>query len=72
MRVIIVSKINTDRHNINLDIIVNLTSEENSIKKELNNMLKNKKILMENRKYNSIENMRKDRNINKFTYNVYM
>ena len=72
VRVIIVSKINTDRHNINLDIIVNLTSEENSIKKELNNMLKNKKILMENRKYNSIENMRKDRNINKFTYNVYM
>lgn len=72
VRGIIVSKINEDRHNIILDIIISLMGEEKIIKTEINEILKNKKNILKSQKYNSIENMRKDRKKNKFVYNVYI
>ncbi len=72
VKCIIVSKVKDDRHNIILDIIVSLENDENNIKKEMKEKLENKTILFKNKKYNSIEKMRKDKEKNKFIYNVYI
>ena len=69
---IIVSKINKDRYNIKLDIYLNLLDNElpkNTI--HIDNITKNSIPYLLNQKHSSIENLRKDKRKNKFTYNVY-
>ena len=71
---IIVSKINEDRYDIKLDIYLNLFAEERSrIKgaRHINGPIE-EILYLENQQCDSIEIVRPDRNMNKFTYNVYV
>ena len=64
-----------DRHNIKMDIYLNLLGEE-KVKtkgaKHINGPLENDSLYLKNQKIDSIEVLRKDRKTNKFTYNVYI
>ena len=67
---IIVSKINSNRYNLNLDLYLNLSGDyqNNGFEVPLNC----KKKFINNEKYYSIEKLRSDRKTNEFTYNVYL
>lgn len=72
---IIVSKINNDRHNIKLDIYLNLSGEFISkIKgaKHINGKTDVEITYLEKQKYYTMEKPRKNCERNKFTYNIYI
>ena len=72
---IIVSKIDDDRYNIKLDIYLNLFGEEKiKIKgaRHIDGPAKEDIMYLDNQVCNSLEVLRADRKINKFTYNVYV
>ena len=71
---IVVSKINDDRHNIRMDIYLNLFDKKRINKglKHINGFLKNENLYLENISCDSIELLRSDRKTNTFTYNVYI
>ena len=72
---IIVSKIDDDRYNIILDIYLNLFAEERPrIKgaRHIDGPTEDEILYLENQQCDSIEIVRPDRNMNKFTYNVYV
>lgn len=72
---IIVSKIKNDRHNIKLDIYLDLIGEEKiKIKgsRNINGPSNNYVLYMENQEYITIEQLRLDCKKNKFIYNVYI
>lgn len=72
---IIVSKINEDRYDVKLDIYLNLLGiDRPKIKgaRHLKEIISDDILFIENEKCDSIEIMREDRKLNKFTYNVYV
>ena len=72
---IIVSKINGNRYNIKLDIYLNLLGNElPKIKgaRHINGVTDNYISYLTNQECPSIESIRKDKHLNKFTYNVYV
>lgn len=72
---IIVSKIEENRHNIKLDIYLNLFGTESSRTKgakHINGSLDNEILYMENQVCSTIENIRITNTPNQFTYNVYV
>ena len=72
---IIVSKIDEDRYNIILDIYLNLFAEERPrIKgaRHIDGPKEDEILYLEKQQCDSIEIVRSDRNMNKFTYNVYV
>lgn len=72
---IIVSKIDKDRHNIKLDIYLNLLGGElTKVKgaRHITGATTDDSLYLANQECNSIEKLRKDRKLNKFTYNVYI
>ncbi len=72
---IIVSKVDEDRYNIKLDIYLNLLGNElPKIKgaRHIDSATDNDVPYLSNQEYVSIENLREDRKLNKFTYNVYV
>ena len=72
---IIVSKVNNNRYNLNLDIFLNLFGSEKVITKgasHINGNMDDEIIYVKNQKYDSVENLRADRKNNKFTYNVFL
>lgn len=72
---IITFKIDDDRHNIRLDIYLNLFGNDTSKIKEkshINGATDNDVPYLLNQECSSIEILRKDRQLNKFTYNVYI
>lgn len=72
---IIVSKIEENRHNIKLDIYLNLFGTESSHTKgakHINGSLDNEILYMENQVCSTIENRRITNTPNQFTYNVYV
>ena len=72
---IIVNKIDNDRHNIKLDIYLNLF-EFDKIKRNgayhINGATENDMLYTKDKQYKSIENLRKDRITNNYIYNVYV
>ena len=54
---IVVSKVKNDRHNIKIDIYLNLSSDSS--------------VCFMNGQFLSLEKLRKDRTVNKYSYNVY-
>ena len=72
---IIVSKVNNNRHDLKLDIYLNLMGEiNNKIKgaRHIYGASENDSLFMLNQECFSIESLRKDKQLNKFTYNVYV
>ena len=72
---IIVSKVDNNRYNLKLDIYLNLMGEEkNRIKgaKHLCNADENDSSCILNQECFSIESLRKNKQLNKFAYNVYI
>ncbi len=72
---IIVSKVDEDRYNIKLDIYLNLLGNElPKIKgaRHIGGATVNDVPYLLNQECASIENLREDRKLNKFTYNVYI
>lgn len=72
---IIVSKIDEDRYNIKLDIYLNLLGNElPKIKgaRHIDGATDNDVSYLVNQECSSIETLREDRKLNKFTYNVYV
>ena len=72
---IIVSKINEDRYDVKLDIYLNLLGiDRPKIKgaRHLKEIISDDILFIENEECDSIEIMREDRKLNKFTYNVYV
>ena len=72
---IIVTKINNDRHNIKLDIFLNLGDDIEEHKrgaKHINGAIDNEVLYLENQKYFSNEKLRKNHKKNNFIYNVYI
>lgn len=72
---IIISKINEDRYNINLDIYLNLLGEEKTkIKgaRHINGFLEDEIVYLENQTVSTIEKKRTLDKSNAFTYNVYI
>ena len=72
---IIVSKVDEDRYNIKLDIYLNLLGNElPKIKgaRHIDGATDNDVSYLVNQECSSIETLREDRKLNKFTYNVYV
>ena len=72
---IIVSKIDEDRYDITLDIYLNLFAEERSRirgARHIDGPTEDEILYLENQQCDSIEIVRPDRNMNRFTYNVYV
>ena len=72
---VIISKINNDRYNLNLDIFLNLLGEEKTkIKgaRHINGPLENDFLYLENQQCDTTETKRSMDHPNKFTYNVYI
>lgn len=72
---IIVSKVDEDRYNIKLDIYLNLLGNElPKVKgaRHIDSATDNDVPYLSNQECVSIENLREDRKLNKFTYNVYV
>lgn len=72
---IIVSKIDNDRHNLQLDIFLNLVGTERKHTKgakHIKGPLENETIYLGNQKCNTIESKREKDTPNRFTYNVYI
>ena len=71
---IVVSKINDDRHNIKLDIYLDLFDKKyiNKCLRHKNGSLEFESLYLENIRCDSVEILRSDRKINKFIYNVYI
>ena len=72
---IIVSKIDEDRYNIKLDIYLNLLGNElPKIKgaRHIDGATDNDVSYLVNQECSSIETLREDRKLNKFTYNIYV
>lgn len=72
---IIVSKVDNDRYNVKLDIYLNLFGNElPKIKgaRHTEGATIDEVPYLLNQECSSVETLRKDRNINKFTYNVYV
>ena len=72
---IIVSKVDEDRYNIKLDIYLNLLGNElPKIKgaRHIDSATDNDVPYLSNQECVSIENLREDKKLNKFTYNVYV
>ena len=71
---IIVSKIDNDRYNLHLDIYLNLFSSNRVRTKgayHINGNMDDEIIFFHNQKFDSVEKLRADRNVNRFTYNVF-
>ena len=72
---VIVFKINDNRHDIKLDIYINLTGDEfskNKGAKHIGGATTHDVSFLLNNEYISVENMRRDREKNKFICNVYV
>lgn len=72
---IIVSKIDNDRYNLQLDIFLDLFGTERKHTKgakHINGLLENEIVYLQNQKCDTIENKRKEDKPNRFTYNVYV
>ncbi|MBP3921104.1 MAG: recombinase family protein [Bacilli bacterium] len=72
---IIVSKIEDDRHNIKLDIYLNLFSEKKAKQKgakHINGPLTSDVLYLKSRKHVTTQNIRRCNTPNKFTYDVYV
>lgn len=72
---VIVSKIDDDRYNVKLDIFLNLLGDEKTkIKgaRHIDGATSDEVPYLLNQECSSVETLRKDRKLNKFTYNVYV
>lgn len=71
---IIVSKIEGDRYNLHLDIFLDFFSSKRVRTRgayHIDGKLDDEIIYCQNQKYDSVEKLRADRNVNRFTYNVF-